>query len=477
MEIYILIGVYGSGKSTILKNIDDFNMDKISLDILDKDSREKEERIRIIYNLFLNFFKIHVKYELFKNEYLKNFYIQNQSLINTLSALYSIYFFKKPNDIIINNLREKILIPSILEYFIDNISSIEEKNVFVDSGAMHFLSMDRVFFEKLYKKFHKINILYINNPTQQIIFNLFRKNNGYFAFLERGFRKEIFKNIEEKFQIIMPSNLFECTSLIEANLDIRNFIEDYIKNIIILSKMRLDTYIYSIDIYKNYVNLTEVNLDLNESIISIVNKIYDIIKTIKGQKMENKLLKEKPKVIFFDLSSTILDSHKIDLECINFVLKKYGMPSWEDGTRLKKDKAKSMKENFPNFFGEEIAEQAYQKYLQLLIDNIGRMPLIPDIEATLNYCRENGIKAVIVSNRDNIFVEKFLDIFGFRKYFDSILTPEVTGYTKPHPMIINQYLLKNSLDPKTDTILFMGDAFADVRSLLNLVVFQYFIPK
>lgn len=161
--------------------------------------------------------------------------------------------------------------------------------------------------------------------------------------------------------------------------------------------------------------------------------------------MENKLLKEKPKVIFFDLSSTILDSHRIDLESINFVLTKYGMPTWEGGTRLKKDKAKSMKENFPNFFGEKIAEQAYQEYLRLLIDNIDRMPLIPNIEATLNYCRENGIKAVIVSNRDNIFVEKFLDIFGFRKYFDSILTPETTGYTKPNPMIINQYLLKNSL--------------------------------
>ncbi len=195
----------------------------------------------------------------------------------------------------------------------------------------------------------------------------------------------------------------------------------------------------------------------------MLNKVYNIIGTIISKKMENKLLKEKPKVIFFDLSSTILDSHRIDLESINFVLTKYGMPTWEGGTRLKKDKAKSMKENFPNFFGEEIAEQAYQEYLRLLIDNIDRMPLIPNIEATLNYCRENGIKAFIVSNRDNIFVEKFLDIFGFRKYFDSILTPETTGYTKPNPMIINQYLLKNSLDPKSDTILFMGDAFADVR--------------
>ena len=49
MEICILIGLYGSGKSTILKNISSIELEKISLDELDIKTRTIEKRIHIIY--------------------------------------------------------------------------------------------------------------------------------------------------------------------------------------------------------------------------------------------------------------------------------------------------------------------------------------------------------------------------------------------------------------------------------------------
>ena len=49
MEITILIGLYGSGKSTILKNLKNIEIEKISLDELDKESRANEKRIKIIF--------------------------------------------------------------------------------------------------------------------------------------------------------------------------------------------------------------------------------------------------------------------------------------------------------------------------------------------------------------------------------------------------------------------------------------------
>lgn len=42
------------------------------------------------------------------------------------------------------------------------------------------------------------------------------------------------------------------------------------------------------------------------------------------------------------------------------------------------------------------------------------MPLINGIEDTLKYCKDNNIKSIIISNKDKIFVEKFLTIFGFK---------------------------------------------------------------
>ena len=97
------------------------------------------------------------------------------------------------------------------------------------------------------------------------------------------------------------------------------------------------------------------------------------ILNVKKDKTEY-LIREKPKAIFFDLSSIILDSHKIDLECIDSVLTKYDLPKWLEGTNKRKDKDKSMKENFSNFFGEKNANQAYREYFNLLLDNLYRMP-------------------------------------------------------------------------------------------------------
>ena len=122
-----------------------------------------------------------------------------------------------------------------------------------------------------------------------------------------------------------------------------------------------------------------------------------------------------------------------------------------------------MKENFGNFFGEQNANQAYKEYFQLLLDNIYRMPLINGIEDTLKYCKNNNIKCFIVSNRDKIFVEKFLTIFNFKKYFQDIITPETSGYTKPNPKIVQPYIENLNLKTNNEIVLFMGDAFADIR--------------
>lgn len=84
------------------------------------------------------------------------------------------------------------------------------------------------------------------------------------------------------------------------------------------------------------------------------------------------LIRKRPKAIFFDLSSSILDSHKIVLECIDSVPIKYGLPKWLNGSNKKKEKSKFMKENFPNFFGE--------KMLIKLITNIFNFCLIIFIE-------------------------------------------------------------------------------------------------
>ena len=464
MEITILIGLYGSGKSTILKNLKNIEIEKISLDELDKESRANEKRIKIIFELFQQYLKKNIDLKGFQIDYLNIINLQNNSLINTLSILFSKYSSKLIDESIKNDLRKKILIPSILKYFLIIIRNLKiNSDVIIDSGAMHFLSMKDSFFKSLGKFFKKINIIYLNNSIEQVIYNLFRKNNNHYSFLERGFKKEIYEKVEKNFGVKIPNNLEEATELIESKENIKNFINNYINKILSLSKKDLDFFINNID-SQNNINLYKININFDDSINKIINNLNKLkIINTKTDSPNLILIKKRPKAIFFDLSSTILDSHKIDLECIDFVLTKYSLPKWLEGTNKKKNKNKSMKENFGNFFGEQNANQAYKEYFQLLLDNIYRMPLINGIEDTLKYCKNNNIKCFIVSNRDKIFVEKFLTIFNFKKYFQDIITPETSGYTKPNPKIVQPYIENLNLKTNNEIVLFMGDAFADIR--------------
>lgn len=458
MEINIVVGLYGSGKSTLLSDLKESDFARISLDELDKSSRQNPLRIAIMFDLFQHVLQRSIDFQNFSEKYSEIFLKANGSLANTLFSLYELFTQTKINESIKSKLREEILIPSIIQLFIEKIktNNIESKKLIVDSGAMHFISMNESFFTELNKYFVKIKIIYLNNQLEQILSNLFRKNDGHFAFLERGFKKDIYELVYKKFNVVFPKNLIEVTNFIEANKSIQLFIVSVIRDILIQSKERLDFFIKNLN---KSIIFSTLNINFDDNL----QKTLYYFKQLIGVKMETKLIPQKPKAIFFDLSSTILDSHAVDVEAIDAILVKYGMPKWADGTRNKKEKGKSMKDNFPNFFGVENAQKAYTEYLQYIIDNMERMPLINNSIEMLKYCMENGIKAIIVSNRDRLFVDVFMKKFGMESFFDGVITPNDRGFTKPDPRILTSSFERFDLDPKRDTLLFVGDAFADVR--------------
>ena len=70
MEIIILLGLYGSGKTTILNNLKNDEIVKLSLDELDKNIRTNYKRIDIIFQLFQEFIKNKNDFQKFNNDYL-----------------------------------------------------------------------------------------------------------------------------------------------------------------------------------------------------------------------------------------------------------------------------------------------------------------------------------------------------------------------------------------------------------------------
>lgn len=180
----------------------------------------------------------------------------------------------------------------------------------------------------------------------------------------------------------------------------------------------------------------------------------------------NRPLKQVPNVVLFDMSNTLVDSKKIEREALNYVLLKYGKDTWENGTRNKKDPKKSIKQNFPNFFGDKWKE-AYELYINYMLKYKDKTPLIDGARELLEYLHKNNIYTVVVSNRDSNFTNELLKYHKIDHLITSIVGADNTSYTKPNPKMIQIPLSKLNIEDKDPYIIFIGDALVDVQCADN----------
>jgi len=180
---------------------------------------------------------------------------------------------------------------------------------------------------------------------------------------------------------------------------------------------------------------------------------------------------KKPKIVIFDLCGTLMNSKKVDHDAINYTLALYHKDPWII-TRQKKDKLKSMKENFPNFFGPE-AQEAYDTYLHYLLTHIEEIPFFDGAKEFLQLLKKHGIKTAIITNRDTSFVEDLQNhrefINNIKPLIDTIVTADEAGLSKPSAKIIDYTFKKLGLPLGLDKkeIVFIGDAFADMKVALD----------
>ena len=180
----------------------------------------------------------------------------------------------------------------------------------------------------------------------------------------------------------------------------------------------------------------------------------------------NRPLKQVPNVVLFDMSNTLVDSKKIEREALNYVLLKYGKDTWENGTRNKKDPKKSIKQNFPNFFGDKWKE-AYELYINYMLKYKDKTPLIDGARELLEYLHKNNIYTVVVSNRDSNFTNELLKYHKIDHLITYIVGADNTSYTKPNPKMIQIPLSKLNIEDKDPYIIFIGDALVDVQCADN----------
>jgi len=74
-------------------------------------------------------------------------------------------------------------------------------------------------------------------------------------------------------------------------------------------------------------------------------------------------------------------------------------------------------------------------------------PLLPGVEQALQLCQQQGLKIGLASASPLHMLERVLEMFDLRNYFDVLASAEALPYSKPHPQVYLDAAAKLGIDP------------------------------
>lgn len=174
----------------------------------------------------------------------------------------------------------------------------------------------------------------------------------------------------------------------------------------------------------------------------------------------------KPDAVIFDWDETLAQTRELVVASIQSTLDSYNLGSWDTVKKEKRDTAKSLKENFPNFFGV-YAPQAYELYLNTYRQNFERGLLAsPAAQETVQYLKDLGVRLFIVSNKEKGLLEEEVKYLFPDSPFNRILGNGDAEYNKPHPAPVYAALKDTGVDTAKDEVWLVGDSRQDTDCAL-----------
>ncbi|MDR1693978.1 MAG: HAD family hydrolase [Lactobacillaceae bacterium] len=173
---------------------------------------------------------------------------------------------------------------------------------------------------------------------------------------------------------------------------------------------------------------------------------------------------DKAEYILFDWDGTLADTRDCHVDSINEVLAEYNLPDWSEARKLR-DTSLSLKNNFPNIFGDN-AKEAFEKYAAIYEKKApAGVHKFPYIEELINLLRAKNKKLMVISNKDR----KLLDIDCERLFPKGTFVKVVAGNealkNKPYPehayYTLDEYLEPSEITP--EKVWIIGDSSFDVE--------------
>lgn len=146
--------------------------------------------------------------------------------------------------------------------------------------------------------------------------------------------------------------------------------------------------------------------------------------------------------ILFDLDGTLTDPKVGITTCVQYALASVGIDE-PDLDKLEPFIGPPLHESFMEFYGfdRENAMKLVEKYRERFNDiGIFENNIYPGIADMLKTLKETGCKISIASSKPTVLVERILDHFDIRKYFDAVVGSNLDGTRTKKEEVVEEAL-------------------------------------
>ena len=178
--------------------------------------------------------------------------------------------------------------------------------------------------------------------------------------------------------------------------------------------------------------------------------------------------------LLFDLDGTLTDPKVGITTCVQYALKSFGIEE-PDLDKLEPFIGPPLKDSFMQFYGlsEKDAEAAVDKYRERFKDiGLFENEVYEGIPQMLRTLKNKGMHLAVASSKPTVFVERILDHFQMREYFEAVVGSELDGRRVNKDEVVAEALqqLFGEKEIEYDKVYMIGDRKFDVEGARALGV-------
>ena len=171
-----------------------------------------------------------------------------------------------------------------------------------------------------------------------------------------------------------------------------------------------------------------------------------------------------PEIVIFDWDNTLVNAWEPIHYAVQATLTKFNKPTWPiSETKIRIHR--SIRDTIPKYFPEHSIEEVSSVYRNAYKEVQDQIEPLEHALEIIKLFKANNVFISIISNKQNILLNKEITKLGWNTYFDLIIGAGDLEEDKPSKLTV-EAVLKHKKVP-TDKIWFIGDSPTDMETAYN----------